>query len=64
MTQDAIPVDNNLIISFMKELENDDNLICFARQIPKENANILEQFARGFNYPDEKIVKNLEQVGS
>ncbi|EJQ53185.1 hypothetical protein IEE_00229 [Bacillus cereus BAG5X1-1] len=63
MTQDAIPVDNNLIISFMKELENEDNLICFARQIPKENANILEQFARGFNYPDEKIVKNLEQVG-
>lgn len=62
MTQDAIPVDNNLIMSLLEELEDSENVICFARQIPKEDASVLEKFARGFNYPDKKIVKKTAEI--
>ncbi|MCA0987057.1 glycosyltransferase family 2 protein [Guptibacillus algicola] len=61
MTQDAIPYDAFLICNLYKELD-EKTLISYARQIPKEDAGILEVFARGFNYPDKKIYKNKESI--
>ncbi|KYC64647.1 glycosyltransferase [Heyndrickxia coagulans] len=62
MTQDAIPYDNKLILNLLKNLLNDDNMICFARQLPKPDAKVLEIFARSFNYPNKKIIKNKEKI--
>jgi len=62
MTQDAIPADNNLFHSLLKNFEEEKVKIAYARQIPKNDANPLEQFARGFNYPDKKIIKDQSQI--
>ncbi|WP_077307305.1 glycosyltransferase family 2 protein [Terribacillus halophilus] len=60
MTQDAIPVDDYLLKNLSFPLKDEMCLISFARQIPKEDASPLEQFARSYNYPPQSIEKKKE----
>lgn len=63
MTQDAVPVDNHLIVSLMKAFEEDEQIaLCYARQIAGKHGDILEQYTREFNYPDRDIIKAKEDL--
>ncbi|MBJ6360264.1 glycosyltransferase family 2 protein [Paenibacillus sp. GCM10012307] len=66
MTQDAIPYDLSLLSSMHKVFNDKQVAVCFARQIPKDDAGDLEIFARGFNYPETSLLKTkskIEQLG-
>jgi rhamnosyltransferase len=59
MTQDAIPVNDELLEKLVQPLIEDESIaVTYARQIPKHDANILERFARSFNYPETSIMKS------
>jgi rhamnosyltransferase len=62
MTQDAIPKDHLLINNLMSNFQNKNVKIAFSRQIPKSDAAPLEMFARSFNYPDKKVVKDKSKI--
>jgi rhamnosyltransferase len=62
MTQDAIPYDSYLIKNLLKPFNNPEVLISYAKQVPKEDASVLETFARNFNYPDHSIIKNKNNL--
>lgn len=62
MTQDAIPYDNNLIENLLTPFQDNKVKIVYARQLPKSNANVLETFARNFNYPDIKLIKEKASI--
>lgn len=62
MTQDAIPYDSFLLRNLIKPFEDNEVAISFARQIPKPDAKELECFARGFNYPEQSIIKNKQSL--
>ncbi|MEM5609685.1 hypothetical protein AAHB63_02810 [Bacillus thuringiensis] len=63
MTQDAIPYDNQLISKLVDSLEDEEVVVSYARQIPREDANLLEKFARSFNYPEVSILKSKDSIG-
>ncbi|MEI5937594.1 glycosyltransferase [Bacillus sp. RA(2023)] len=62
MTQDAIPCDNQLISKLVDSLGDEEVVVSYARQIPREDANLLEKFARSFNYPEVSIVKSKDSI--
>lgn len=62
MTQDAIPTDEHLISNLLSNFKDPDVKIAFARQIPNDDASGLERFARSFNYPDKRIVKDKQSI--
>lgn len=62
MTQDAIPYNDELIVNLKSEFADENVLVCYARQIPKRDASPLEVFARSFNYPDRRVVKDQAAI--
>lgn len=62
MTQDAIPFDDKLIMFLLENFQDENVLIACGRQIPKEDANPLEKYARSFNYPDKRIIKDKSKI--
>ena len=63
LTQDAIPVDENMIAELIKPMQADPNIaICYGRQLPRPNAAPLERFAREFNYSAESILKTKNDI--
>ena len=60
MTQDAIPVDNDLIANLLSAFEDESVASAYARQLPREDAGMMEVFTRNFNYPAESRVKSSE----
>ena len=59
MTQDAIPANANLVDNLVNPLlENDDVVVSYARQLPKEDCALLERYTRKFNYPNESCLKS------
>ena len=63
LTQDAIPVDEHMIAELIKPLHTDLNIaICYGRQLPRPNAEVLESFAREFNYPAQSILKTKDDI--
>ncbi len=66
MTQDAIPVDEQLTANLMKSLEQENVAAAYGRQMAKDDCNLIERYTRSFNYPDTSTVKSqedLEQLG-
>ncbi|NBL00172.1 MAG: hypothetical protein EOM50_19605, partial [Erysipelotrichia bacterium] len=51
MTQDALPYDEHLIEELLKVFEDEEIVVSYARQIPYEDADAIEVFARTTNYP-------------
>ncbi len=62
MTQDALPHDDKLIENFLKPFEDENVVVSYARQIPHEDADPIEKFARETNYPPVSIVKSKEDL--
>ena len=67
MTQDAVPADPHLIGWMMEAMETaPDVRAAYARQLPRPDCRIEEQYTRRFNYPEESCVKrksDLSQLG-
>jgi len=62
MTQDAMPADRTLIEHLTRPLKEKETAAAYARQLPTGQANPIDAFARGFNYPDAPIKKDLSMV--
>jgi Undecaprenyl-phosphate galactose phosphotransferase WbaP len=66
MTQDAIPADEYWLENLAQPIRNGKAEATFARQIPYEDANPLEQYARAANYPSESRIvsqRDIESLG-
>lgn len=61
MTQDALPYDEFLLENLIKNLSK-DVAVAYARQVPKEDAGILEVVTREFNYPDKSQIRTKEDI--
>ncbi len=62
MTQDALPYDDKLVENLLKPFEDEDVVVIYARQIPHEDADPIEKFARETNYPPVSFVKSKESL--
>lgn len=65
MTQDAMPVDGNLVERLTGRLTG-KVAVAYARQLPGEGSSEYEKAARRFNYPEASRVKtagDLEELG-
>lgn len=63
MTQDALPVDTQLIQNLVRTLTRQDNIAAtYARQLPCPNCREIEKYTRSFNYPENSFVKSLQDV--
>lgn len=62
MTQDAIPYDEYLIDNLLKPFLDEDVVVAYAKQIPQDDADPIEKFARETNYPSHSMVKSKESL--
>lgn len=62
MTQDAIPVDYELIEKLVKALGQEAVAAAYARQMPRPDCGTIESYTRQFNYPETSMVKSGEDV--
>ncbi len=63
MTQDALPVSDELITNLRKPFENDPDIaVSYARQLPYGSASPIEKYNRSFNYPDADRKKTLADI--
>ncbi|MDD3368554.1 MAG: glycosyltransferase family 2 protein [Lachnospiraceae bacterium] len=62
MTQDALPADDTLVERLIEPLQSPWVPVSYARQLPAQDCNEIEQFTRAFNYPDKSGVKSLEDL--
>lgn len=63
MTQDAVPADEGLLEELTSHLHGNDGIaVAYARQLPREDGSVLEQFTRKFNYPEEPRIKSAEDI--
>jgi rhamnosyltransferase len=62
MTQDAILADECSLGNLIFSIEYGLVEATYARQVPKEEAGLLERFARGFNYPARSRIQSLTNV--
>ncbi len=66
MTDDAMPKNDKLVENLIAPILENKAEFAFARQLPRENATIVEGYTRHFNYPKESFVKSkadLETLG-
>ena len=61
MTQDAIPYDEYLVKNLLLSFQN-DIVVSYARQIPKKDADLIESYARGKNYPKDSAIKSKKDL--
>ena len=62
MTQDAFLKDVNGFENLIKPLETQTVAASYGKQIPNGDANPVEVFARSFNYPSIKLIKEAEDL--
>lgn len=63
MTQDAVPADDCLIEKLMETMElSSDVRAAYARQLPRSDCRLEEQYTRSFNYPEKSFVKRKEDL--
>lgn len=62
MTQDAVPENETLIEELLKPYEDPMVSATYARQLPDEQADLLERYTRSFNYPKHSRVKSKEDM--
>lgn len=67
MTQDAVPVKDNLIETLHEAFAADQSVaVAYGRQLPDESVGVIERYTRSFNYPPTSYVKDkrdLERMG-
>ncbi len=62
MTQDAVPAGTELLERLVKPFGDDRTAITYARQLAREEADLLERLTRVHNYPPEDQVKSKEDL--
>ena len=62
MTQDALPADEKMVEELMDMLVKEKVAAAYARQLPRKGSSILEEYTRGFNYPEESRVKSQTDI--
>lgn len=62
ITQDALPVNNELILRLVAPLSDKSIAVVYARQIPKASAIRMEKLVRAFNYPEQSILKSKADI--
>lgn len=62
MTQDAMPDNEHMLEELVRPLEVEQTSCSYARQLPRPQENILEKLSRGFNYPDQTITKDKNDI--
>lgn len=63
MTMDAIPSDKKLIEKLINQMMMDDKIAAaYARQLPGEDASLIEIYGREFNYPSVSVIKSREDI--
>ena len=63
LTQDALPVDDELLARLASPLEEDGiRAVGYGRQIAYGNAPAIEKFIRGFNYPDRSFSRGRGDI--
>lgn len=66
MTQDTFFKDSRGLGNLLRPLEDPKIAASYGRQMPREDANPIERFARSFNYPSREMIKSnddLPQLG-
>lgn len=66
MTQDAVPADEKLVEFLLSSFVDTQVAVAYARQLPADNADVLERLARDFNYPSQSQTKSkcdIERLG-
>lgn len=67
MTQDAVPVRDTLIEEMVDVLEKNEKVaVAYGRQLPNEQAGVIEKYTREFNYPaksERKSKEDLDRLG-
>lgn len=62
MTQDAMPKNEFLIETLLKNFENEKVAVAYGRQLPKEDCREAEKYTRSFNYPATSRLKSKEDI--
>ncbi|MCR4890656.1 MAG: glycosyltransferase, partial [Lachnospiraceae bacterium] len=62
MTQDAMPVNENLIEELLKPMSDEKVAVSYARQLAGEEAGPIERYNRLFNYPEEDRVQTEADI--
>lgn len=66
LTDDCVPEDHNLIRHLLKPFGDPKIAITYGRQLADKDCGVLEQFTRGFNYPETsnvKFAKDIPEMG-
>lgn len=62
MTQDVIPVDENLIPKLIEPIVKGEAHFSYARQLPRPGAGFFEAFPRYYNYPHKSHIRALDDI--
>ena len=62
MTDDAVPLDGNLIKNLLAPFSDPQVAAVYARQLAGKDAKIAERFSRAFNYPEQSEKKTLADL--
>lgn len=62
MTQDAVPADSCLLEALIAPFSDEKVAAVYARQLATKQVGLIEQYTRTFNYPDEDMVKTVEDL--
>lgn len=61
-TQDAVPANNKVIEVLVNSFADDSIGAAYGRQLPAADCKFIEQYTRGFNYPENSRVKRKEDL--
>lgn len=61
-TQDAVPANNKVIEVLVNSFADDSIGAAYGRQFPAADCKFIEQYTRGFNYPENSRVKRKEDL--
>lgn len=62
MTQDAEPENEFFLEEITKKLGKDNIVASYGRQMAREDATVLEKFARDFNYNNIELIKSKDDI--
>lgn len=63
MTQDAIPANLELTKKLWDAVHQKNVAVAYAKQLPKNDCSVEEQYTRQFNYPDNDSIKTKSDLG-
>lgn len=62
LTQDALPINKYFIENLISPLEDDSIPLAYGRHVPRSDADPIERFLRGYNYPEKSIIKDIQHI--